>query len=736
MAHPTYDERLAALRATKLEHTRQKQQIIGSMDYDDWGIILPPPERRELVETISGSGVPITDVLLKGFTPTPNHPSGGFFGPKSVGENFRALLETHPTYIDPDSSLAGAYMANFLSYRKPGWNPDIDNSLLADERNKYQVGAGGTQHFCQDYAIGLELGWAGILDKIRRYRQVNAPRAADLHDGLESVVLGIQDWIARHACAARDAAAAEPNPTLRTNLEQMADINARLVAEPPATFREACQWIAWFQMVACMYNGSGSLGRLDQFLCPYYQRESGAGTLSDDEAAFHIACLLLKQAAYIQLGGPDATGHDATHRVSFLVLEAAHRLGIPANVGVCVGESTDPALLERGVEILLADRQGMPKFLGIDHTAEGFARNGFPIELARQRAYSGCHWSALPGCEYALNDCIKINFARILEVAFGEMMDDSGMAPSVANLWDRFVEHLGRAVEVIVACLDAYLEHVHEVFPELVLDLLCHGPIERGEDASHGGVAYTNIGVDGAALATAADSFAALEQRVEQEQRFRWDAIARHLAANWAGPDGEQTRLIMRRIARYGSGRSHADAYALRISQVFTRLVKETPTPDRFMLIPGLFSWAATIAMGKSVGATPNGRRAGEPISHGANPDPGFRSDGAPTAMASAIAAVQPGYGNTAPMQIELDPGMSATDGAVAKVAGLIRSHFAMGGTQVNINVVDTERLLEANADPSRHPDLIVRVTGFSAYFASLSPEFRQLVVDRVVAGG
>ena len=119
--------------------------------------------------------------------------------------------------------------------------------------------------------------------------------------------------------------------------------------------------------------------------------------------------------------------------------------------------------------------------------------------------------------------------------------------------------------------------------------------------------------------------------------------------------------------------------------------------------------------MGREVGATPNGRRAAEPISHGANPDPGFRADGAPTAMAKAIAAIQPGYGNTAPMQLELDPGLSKDEGGIEKVAALIKSHFRLGGTLFNINVIDAEKVLEAHRDPTKYPDLIVRVTGFTA---------------------
>ncbi|MBQ6990884.1 MAG: formate acetyltransferase, partial [Clostridia bacterium] len=125
----------------------------------------------------------------------------------------------------------------------------------------------------------------------------------------------------------------------------------------------------------------------------------------------------------------------------------------------------------------------------------------------------------------------------------------------------------------------------------------------------------------------------------------------------------------------------------------------------------------------------------GAPITHGANPTPGFRKDGAVTAMATGIAAIQPGYGDPAPLQLEFDPRLSAEEGGIDRVAEVIKTHFRMGGTLININVLDKEVLMEAHRDPMSHPDLVVRVTGFTAYFCALSPEFRQLVIDRFIDG-
>jgi formate C-acetyltransferase len=731
---PTYDQRLEALRETKMQQTREKQEVLCVMDQDDHGRILPPPELRETTEYMGPSGEMVRDAKLNNFKPKSNHPSGGFFGPKACGENFNLFLKVHPVYINPMSSLAGGYMAYFMGYRNPSWPPELDFSYLQEEQKKYGIypGIGATQHFCQDMNIGFKLGWGGLLKKISHYRKVN-PASADFYDGLEQVVLGVQDWMSRHVQVAHRMAADEKNPTLKRNLLEMAEINEWLLTEPPRTFHEACQWTVWYQMIARMYNGSGSMGQIDEWLRPYYEKESASGTLSDEEAVFHLACLLLNDTQYYQLGGPDAEGKDTTNKVSFLVLEAVHRLKAPANIGIRVFDGLNPKLLQKGVEIMFEDKTGFPKFLGNKGLVEGFVKNGYSVQLARQRIYSGCHWFAIPGREYTLNDCVKINFASVFEVAFWDMMNDVDVEPSVDELWRRFERHLHRAVEVTKEGLDFHMEHMYQVFPELVLDLLCYDTIEKGLDASNGGLEYYNLCIDGSGLATVADSFATVEQRVEKEGRLTWQLLAQHLKNDFK--EAENVRLMLGSVPRYGRGGTRADGWAIRTVQAFTQFVKEKPTPEGFNMIPGLFSWASMISMGQTVGATPNGRHASAPISHGASPDPGFlRGGSAPTAMAVAVASVQCSYGNTAPLQLDMDPGLARGEEGIEKVEALIRGHFRMGGTMINMNVIDKKQILEAHKDPSKYPNLIVRVTGFSAYFASLSKNLRQLVIDRILA--
>lgn len=169
------------------------------------------------------------------------------------------------------------------------------------------------------------------------------------------------------------------------------------------------------------------------------------------------------------------------------------------------------------------------------------------------------------------------------------------------------------------------------------------------------------------------------------------------------------------------------------IKETFTELVRLQSEPDkRRIFIPGFFSWANTVGFGQSVGATPDGRLAQTPISHGANPTPGFVKDGASLSLATIIAKIQPGYGNTAPMQWELDPTFANMDN-IELIMSIIRAHFDLGGTLINVNIMNKDTVLAAHKDPAGYPELVVRVTGFTAYFSMLSPQFRQLVVDRIL---
>ena len=358
---------------------------------------------------------------------------------------------------------------------------------------------------------------------------------------------------------------------------------------------------------------------------------------------------------------------------------------------------------------------------------------GYSQELARQRVAAGCHWMCIPGREYTMNDTVKVNLARTFEVAYREMMEDG--EPSVERLFAIYGKHLKIAVDATGRGIMHHLRYQTKSQPELILNLFQHGLIAKGVNITDGGANYYNMCMDGSGLAVVADSFAALEQRIEREGKVTYAELDAHINANYEDEDGEYIRQLMLHSERYGGGESLGDAWAERVSKLYTDLVRDLCRQHPGVnFIPGFFSWSNTILLGKSVGATPNGRKGGEPINHGANPCGGFRPDGAVTSMCNSIARIQPGYGNTAPVQLEVDPGIGNDREGILKMAAMVKTIMNTGNTLLNINIIDADKILEAHKDPFKYPDLVVRVTGFTAYFAMLSPDFRQLVVDRITS--
>ena len=708
-----YRERIAILRDRKIEDTQDKASYRPFADGDDYGAIMPP----------------------EGFTFEPyiNHENGSWYGYDGWSRNFSKLLSEHPVFIDPCDAFPNRWM-NCMSWLKPrrGFHPDYSYDHLKPTQDLYGIvsGIGADAHFGGDYDIGLALGWGGLLKKLATYRAIN-PGQEEFYDAEEMTVRAIQKWMENTVAGIDAAIAAETHPVLIENLENMRKSTSHLIDNAPGNLRQACEWICWFNMASRTYNRDGAGCQLDETLRPYYEADLASGAITPDEAKYYIACLLLNDPHYYQVGGLTADGKDMVTDFSYLVLEAADWLNSSCNITVRVHEGMDMAFLEKSVSYLFKNKNGWPRFSGEAALSEGFMKKGYSKELAVKRIAVGCHWMSLPGLEYTLNDCVKNNNAKVFRVALDEMMT-SEHEKSVAHLWEAYKVHARRSVEATAEGIRFHLKNQVHNEPELMLNLLSHGPVEKGVDVAAGGAEYYNMCIDGTGIATVADSFAALEQRIEKEKRLSWEQMYEALQTNYEGPQGEYLRRMLSASNRYGGGGTAAESWATRISKAFSEDVVSMDG-DGVKFIPGWFSWSNTIALGKVVGATPNGRKDGEPVNHGANPHPGFRKDGALTAMSNAICKIQPGYGNTAPIQLELDPCMARDGEAAQKVVDYIRTINQQGSTLLNINIIDAQQIIAADKNPELFPDLVVRVTGFTAYFCLLTPEFRKLVVDRIL---
>ena len=734
----SYANRLKAMRDMKVAHTLAKRKQNGYTDLDDFGTV--PISEGYFVE------------------PWYNSTNGSFYGYDGMCENFCRVIDAHEPYIDKNEMLCGRWRDMLVNYRgdlhyMPDWlkkNPKTQEFMKSatnqwskrwDEQRfpydhlkplqaKYNITTGidGDAHFACDYRIGFELGFGGFLKKIEKYRKVNPDKSA-FYDAEERIVKAIIRFVERHIAKLEQLIETEENTAVRENLMEMKRVCENIRYDAPQTFHEVCQWTAFFNCAARIYTRDGAGFQLDGLLYPYYERDIKAGILDDEKAKFLIANLLLIDPHYYQISGVDEHDKDMTNHLSYLILEAADSINIATNLTVRVHENCDKEFMRKAVYYLLKNKNGWPRFCNDKTLAEGYMRNGVDKKTARERIAVGCNWMCVPGKEFPMNDTVKVNVAKVFDEALKDLRKEE--VRSTERLFEIYEKHLKKAVEVTAEGVNLHLDHAWEVTPELVMNLMMHNTLECGEDISQCAELYT-VGIDGAGLAVVADSFGALQTRVEEEKLLTWDEVFEALDNDFAD---ERTRLILNSAPKYCQGGTVSDEWAKRMTESWVHIVKAQPMPKGRQFVPGWFSWSRTIEYGSKVGATPNGRRKGEPISHGANPNPHFRTDGAPTAQANGIASVQCGYGNTAPLQIEFDPKLAADEKGVEVVWRLIESHFKQGGTLININILDKDKLLEANENPELHPDLVVRVTGFTAYFASLSPQFRQLVVDRFLQG-
>ncbi|MDD6309400.1 MAG: pyruvate formate lyase family protein [Clostridia bacterium] len=712
----TYDERISLLRNRKIEQTVEKSKN-GGADEDDYGLIKQDVFHYKL---------------------KPNHENGSIYGYEAWADNYCSILKEHPLYLDPLDAFVGKGFL-FLERLRPAdkkWNPEYAYPELQKIFDKYNIisGIDNCHHFTPDLQIGFELGWGGILKKLKEQKELHDATHYAFYDNEIKVVEAIIAFLERVSQELFDASKLECNYELKQNLIEMARINKNVAANPPKTFREAIQWMCWFSMLSRTYNRGSAGGQLDEMLRPYYENDIQNSILTDDEAVFYLACLFLQDSRYFQLGGPDIAGNDMTSKISYLCLDAADKINIACNLTIRVHDKLDKDFFKKSVAYLFKNKQGWPRYSSDSALAEGFMKCGYSLELARKRVAAGCHWMCIPGMEYTMNDTVKINLAKVFEVSYYEMINTSDN-PSAETLFKIYGKHLKAAVDATGNGIMHHLKYQTKSQPELILNLFQHGLIEKGVNITDGGANFYNMCVDGSGIAVVADSFSACEQRIDIERKLSYQELTAHMLSNFEDKDGEYIRQLLQHSERYGGGDTLGDQWAKRISQLYTSLVRDLNNQHKGInFIPGFFSWSNTIGLGKTVSATPNGRKSGTPINHGANPLGGFRKDGAVSSMCNAIAAIQPGYGNCAPVQLEFDPGIVNDDEGICKMVDMIKTIMDTGNTLLNINIIDAEKILEADKDPLKYPDLVVRVTGFTAFFAMLSPDFRKLVVDRVTA--
>jgi formate C-acetyltransferase len=575
-------------------------------------------------------------------------------------------------------------------------------------------------------------------------------------------------FAARHAERARDLAAQESNPKRRAELNQIAKICSRVPAHAPQTFWEAIQ-IYWFVhlgvIIECNEWDSFNPGRLDQHLLPFYLEEVAAGRLTPETAKELLECLWVKfsnqpappkvgvteeqSSTYndfvlINVGGLTSRGADAVNELSYLILDVIEEMRLPYT-GTCIqlSKKNPDRFLKRALDIAKTGL-GQPSIFNTDTIMQEFLRTGKSIEDARDGGPSGCVTISAFGKE----SCTLtgyMNWPKILEITLHNGIDpltgnriglrtgDPRRFPDFDRLFHAYTEQLRYFVDLKIEGNNAIERLFAAQMPVPFLSLLIDDCTTKGTDYNAGGARYPTTYIQGVGLGTTTDALAAIKTHVFDKATLSLRDLLDALSRNFEGDDLLRRRLV-HDSPTFGNDDDRADTIATALVEAYLSSIDGRPNANGGSYRVNLLPTTVHVYFGKMVGATTNGRLAGEPLSDGISPSQGADVNG-PTAVIKSAGKIDHVRTGGTLLNQKFLPELLSDEGGIAKLAALVRTYFRYDGHHIQFNVVDAKTLRDAQAHPEEHHDLIVRVAGYSDYFCNLGVDLQEEVITRTAHG-
>ncbi|MBU4175876.1 MAG: hypothetical protein KKB90_08085 [Actinobacteria bacterium] len=625
-------------------------------------------------------------------------------------------------------------------------------------------------HFVPGYRRVLELGFNGIsemaereLGKLRKGEDDYAHRKEFL-ESIGVVAGAIREYSNRYAELAVEMAAVADG-SRRAELLDIAERCRRVPAEPPRTFMEAIQSLWMAQVVLSISYGMAGIlspGRVDQYLYPFFKADLEEGRVTREGALGVIEEYLVKLGTYLimliasgkdtasemavgsntfTVGGLDRDGNDATNELSYLFLEAYDNMKALANVlSVRISGKTPREFLVRSFESYRST-SGLA-FFNDNVIVKELAEDGYSTEDARDYSIVGCVEPTSTGNSFACTAGNDISLAGVLEMALkrGRMLfsprrvgaptADPRSFSCFDDVKDAFTEQLSFNVEKLVRAVELLDRAYSEEFPCPPLSATLEGCVESGTDMTRGGAKYNYGSITGRGLGTVTNSLAAIRWAVFERNLLTMDELVRHLGNNFRGAESVR-RMLLAKAPKYGNDDGKADELAAWVTRVFCREVRKHLCSRGGFYRPGMFSYGVHVMDGLYLGATPDGRLAGEPVSNGISPVNGTEMVGPTAVLQSAAKAAGSPLSDGTALNMRLSPGLLVSDEATGKLASLVEGYFALGGRHVQFNVVDNATLKDAQKHPEKYPDLVVRVSGYCAYFTDLGTSIQNDIIAR-----
>ena len=648
----------------------------------------------------------------------------------------------------------------------------------------------GDAHVAVDYKRVLEEG----LEEYRR-RTEQKLTELDLTDyrnlaksyfykAVIIVLDATKAFAARYAKLAMEMANTEKDENRRMELLEMSRIMEKVPHKRAESFFEAVQSV-WLIHLCLQIESNGhslSYGRMDQYLYPFYEKDLSCGKISEEAACELLTNLWLKTFTInkirswthtqfsagsplyqnVTVGGQflDGSGntHDAVNSVTHLILRSVAQTRLPQpNLTVRYHQGLSDAFMAECIEVVRLGF-GMPAFNSDEVIIPSFIEKGVTKKDAYNYSAIGCVEVAVPGkWGYRPTGMCFLNFPKSLLIALNDSVDpksgkrlpDSNGNPlpsvkhfrdmqgfdDVMEAWDRIIRYFTRQCIIMDSCADTVLEMNTA---DILCSALCDDCIERGLNLKEGGAVYDFISDLQVGIANLADSLAAIKKCVFEDKAFSagelWDA----LMADFEGKRNEEIQQALLSAPKYGNDDDYADSLLRQAYEVYIDEMKKYHNtrygrgPIGGIYYAGTSSISANVPQGAGTLATPDGRKAGKPLAEGCSPSHAMDRNG-PTAVFKSISKL-PTREITGGVLLnqKINPQILQNEGDRKKLINLVRTFFnRLEGFHVQFNVVSRDTLLDAQAHPEKHRDLIVRVAGYSAFFNVLSKATQDDIIGR-----
>lgn len=614
----------------------------------------------------------------------------------------------------------------------------------------FKKGFGGIKDEAIEKLTNLEPLTGESIDKINFYKSIV--------ESCDGIILLAE----RYSEKAKEMALLENDENRKKELLKISEICNNIPKNPPSTFYEAIQTV-WFVQLGSILSENSlalNLGRFDQYMYPFYEKDLRNGRITEEEAQELIEALWLKLSEWIwaiskntaqyfagynsfqnlTVGGRKRDGSDATNDISYMCLLASknvktHQPGLSVRIHPDCPQEFLIAVCD-----LIREGTGFPAVHNDRVGSQMLLAAGLSPEDARDWSNCGCvvpHFRKVGEWTSAVN----INFAGALEYALnngksritGEQMSieiERENFNSIEDVKEAFYKQLSNLIKhAVVSTVVAQQIHT-EIVPRPFLSTLVDGCMEKGVDLSRGGALY-NVGpvLTGIGVADVANSLAAIKTLVFDEKKISIDELNKVLDKNWEGYEDLRKQAL--ECPKYGNDIDEVDYLAVEISDFYNREIKKykdyfgSPFNSAFM---GISNYIPT---GSVIGATPDGRYAKSPLTEGVSPHAGTDLISPTAAMRSAAKINHDIHTGGTLLNVKLSPELLRTDKSLVNLASLIRAYFELGAFHVQFNVISTETLRKAQKNPEEYKDLLVRVAGYSTQFVNLSREVQDAIIER-----